>query len=117
METMTTDKCLEQIKEAAKKRDEMIDRVREFYRKRAQAVLNEWAYDNRRFDVCDILEFNGRMIEVGWVTGRIGVAGKPYVVYHGLELTKQMKYRKDGTRMEFYDDGRDIKFVKKAKEE
>lgn len=114
METMTTDKCLEQIKEAVKKRDEMIDRAREFYRKRAQSVLNEWAYDNRRFDVCDILEFNGSMIEVDRITGRMFAPGKPYVAYQGPVLTKQMKYRKDRERKEFYDDGRDIKLVKKA---
>jgi vacuolar-type H+-ATPase subunit H len=43
METMTTERCLEQIKEAAKKRDEMIDRAREFYRSSVTARL--WSSD------------------------------------------------------------------------
>lgn len=78
---------------------------------RAEA-LNQWAQDNSRFAIGDIIQCYNKMICVDKITGETSFGEKLYCIYHGPVLTKQMKPRKDGERTHFYDDGREIKLIK-----
>lgn len=97
------------LEEAMKRRDN-----------RKSIALNKWAYVNARFNIGDIIESQGTIIQIDKRYGRHSPyygTKRLYVEYRGLQLTKKLQPRKDGERNSIYDDGREIKKINIVKEE
>lgn len=87
------------------------EEIRKRHNANKHKILNQWAKDNARFKIGDIIQSNDNIIKV---TGFYGVhspyyADKLYITYRGQSLTKALKPRKDGRIFDLYDDGREIK--------
>ena len=84
-------------------------------------TLNAWAKDNSRYNIGDIIESQGIIIMIDGILGYRSLLANYnniYCVYKGHALTKRLQPRKDGWVTTIYDDGgREIKVLKKAKEE
>lgn len=84
--------------------------------KKRQSILDEWARQNARFDIGDIISYppdgnySGRIIRIETMRGGLGIGNKLYVVYKGTILNKKLKPNlgRDGGYFDMYDDGREI---------
>lgn len=107
---MNRDECLKMLGEEAKRYAAENEEKRNLHRKKNQFILNQWAKDNARFKVGEIICANDTIIKI---TDFYGVYSqymeeKLYVTYYGQQLTKALKPRKDGSMRSIYDDGRGI---------
>ena len=66
-----------------------------------------YAIDNARFKVGDILKNHNTTILVDENKVGRNFHGIPYMVYHGLELKKDLTPKKNGNRDSIHDDGDD----------
>ena len=84
------------------------------YRQKKREVLKQWAKEHARFQVGDILSDGRRFMKVTNFEGNETkyIQFKCYVTYYGIELTKQLKPRKDGSTMSIYDDGSKVIKIK-----
>lgn len=99
----------ETIQEYGKKQAELEQEMK----KKQSEIMAEYTKENHRFNVGDILQFNGMYIKVDRYYGTLDNRGVFYVTYVGPELTKKLQPRKDGNRFRFYDDGREIIKIEK----
>lgn len=93
-----------------------VDRVKEYYREQieeleskkksfVQQLMNDWANENSRYKIGDIIECNMNIIQITKITGEYSSYGSYfYPVYHGIMLTKQLKPKKNGSVFTIYDD-------------
>ncbi len=107
---MNRNECLKMLGEEAKRYAVENEERRKLHFKKSQSILNQWAKDNARFKVGDIICANDTIIKI---TDFYGVNSqyieeKLYVTYIGQHLTKALKPRKDGSTMSIYDDGREV---------
>lgn len=108
---MNNNDCLKMLGEEKRRYLLETEESRKRHNANNQKILNQWAKANARFKVGDIIQSNDNIIKV---TGFYGVyslynVDKLYVTYRGILLTKALKPRKDGSTMDLYDDGREIK--------
>ena len=84
--------------------------------KRNFNILQAWASENNRFNIGDIIECNGGIIKIEQFRGVYSnyYEQKLYITYIGACLTKKLQPKKDGTKLAIYDDGREVKLIKKA---
>ena len=107
---MRNDECLTMLGVENKRYSAEAETIRKRHEENKQKILNQWARDNARFKVGDIIKSNDNIIKV---TGFYGVhslyhVDKLYITYRGQSLTKALKPRKDGSTQDLYDDGRII---------
>ena len=93
-----------------------VNDVNEYYRKQIEELeskkksfvhqlMNDWANENSRYKVGDIIESNLTIIKITKITCDYSSYNSYfYPVYHGTVLTKQLKPRKDGSTFTIYDD-------------
>lgn len=120
LEIRSEEECLAFLKTCNQDYDKDIEVARRKRDNRKSIALNKWAYNNARFNVGDIIESQGTIIQIDQRIGRhSGYYGTKtlYIEYRGPQLTKKLQPRKDESRASIYDDGRDIKKINIVKEE
>lgn len=115
---MTNEECLNAVKYIKNEYNRKKDELNAEYKKKTQSVLNQWARNNARFGIGDIIKYNDFIIVVEKI---MGVNDFYYsnnnlcVVYWGSVLTKKLEKRKDEFKSTIYDEeSREIKLIKKA---
>ena len=95
--------------------------VEEKHRRDRAVTLNAWAKDNATYHIGDIIEANDTAIVVEGILGHrsvFGIKSNTYCIYQGHALTKRLQLRKDEWVTTIHDDGgREIKLLRKAKED
>lgn len=81
-----------------------------------QAALNkEFAMSRKLYQIGDIIENSVSKIKVARLN--VGFSGffpgTPVCVYHGPELTRKLKPRKDGNRKSIYQSDKSLKLIEK----
>ena len=113
-EVRTNEDCLKLLADYEQAYEKDLKEAKQRRNDRKSIALNKWAITNARFNVGDIIESQGTIIQVVRRYGRYsqyyGTKGL-YVEYRGPKLTKKLQPRKDGERSSIYDDGREIKKV------
>lgn len=112
---MTKEECIAAIKKLDRECIDEVQQIRKKFARKKKLTLNFWAYNNARFNIGDIIECQGKVIQVDKITADYGntyIGELLYCTYQGVTLTKQLKPRKDGERTSFYDDGREIKKIR-----
>ena len=91
--------------------------IEEKRRRDISIALSSWAKDNANYQVGDIIESFGVIMVVEKISGYTYSSGtKPYCFYKGHALTKDFQPRKDGWVTTIYDDGREIKLLRKKED-
>lgn len=115
---MTNEECAKILADADKAFYEAENVARkERYDKRLKA-LNEWAEDNARFKVGDIIAYpnHQNIMRVDRIRGDQRLYRNEnyglYVTYYGTLLTKKLEPRKNDSQFSMYDDGREIIKIK-----
>ena len=120
-EEVRTDKeCLKLLADYEQAYEKDLKEARQRRDNRKSIALNKWANVNARFNVGDIINSQGIIIQIDQRHGRYSPyygTKKLYVEYRGPQLTKKLQPRKDGERNSIYDDGREIKKINIVKEE
>ena len=118
---MTLEECTIRLSQIDSEYQTAKREVEEKHKRDRAATLNAWAKDNAKYHVGDIIEANGTAIVVERILGYrsvYGIKSNTYCIYQGHALTKRLQPRKDEWVTTIHDDGdRDIKLVKKAKED
>ena len=117
--TMTNEECLNAVKYIENEYNRKKDELNAEYKKKTQSVLNQWARNNARFGIGDIIKSNDIIIVVEKIMGvhdfYYSSNNNLCVVYWGSVLTKKLEKRKDEFKSTIYDEeSREIKLVKKA---
>lgn len=119
-EVRTDEECLKLLEDCERAYEKESKEARQRRDNRKSIALNKWANVNARFNVGDIIESQGTIIQIDQRYGRHSPyygTKSLYVEYRGLQLTKKLQPRKDGERNSIYDDGREIKKINIVKEE
>ena len=116
---MTNEECLNAVKYIENEYNRKKDELNAEYKKKTQSVLNQWARNNARFGIGDIIKSNDIIIVVEKIMGvhdfYYSSNNNLCVVYWGSVLTKKLEKRKDEFKSTIYDEeSREIKLVKKA---
>ena len=118
-EVRTNEECLKLLADYEQAYEKDLKEARQRRDNRKSIALNKWANANARFNVGDIIESQGTIIQIDQRYGRhstyYGTKGL-YVEFRGPQLTKKLQPRKDGQRSSIYDDGREIKKINITKE-
>ena len=120
LEIRSEEECLAFLKTCNQDYDKDIEVARRKRDNRKSIALNKWAYNNARFNVGDIIESQGTIIQIDQRIGRhSGYYGTKtlYIEYRGPQLTKKLQPRKDESRSSIYDDGREINKIVIKQEE
>ena len=119
-EVRTDEECLKLLSDYEQAYEKDLKEARQRRDNRKSIALNKWANVNARFNVGDIIESKGTIIQIDQRYGRHSPyygTKSLYVEYRGPQLTKKLRPRKDGERSSIYDDGREIKKINIVKEE
>jgi hypothetical protein len=115
---MTKEECLSKLALVKKDYDQKSKELERNYKRECSSVLNEWASDNAKYNIGDIISVNDIIITVDDTIGHrdsLGYGKNLYVVYKGRAMTKKLQPRKDEWVTTIYDDGgREIKVLRKA---
>ena len=92
------------------------DNAKKEKKKRDIEILQAWASENKRFNIGDIIESRGSIIKIENFRGAYSAYDEVslYVIYSGTCMTKKLQPRRDGSMLVIYDDGREVKLIKKA---
>ena len=107
---MTNTELKEKLRDLSNLYYKKQEEIRLEYLGKQQEILNEQANDVHRFNIGDIICSGNRYIKITGFYGSYSNFLKEafYVTYQGIELTKKLQPRKDGSTFEIYDDGREI---------
>lgn len=116
---MTNEECAKALAEIENEYRQQINLVEYTRADKRRKALNEWAKDNARFKVGDIIAYpnSQRIMRVDKVSAdqnpyRKNLGGGFFVIYYGTLLTKKLEPRKNDSQFSMYDDGREIVKVK-----
>ena len=111
---MTELEVKNRIEELLKHKAFQISIIEKEFKQKKRAVLKQWAKEHARFNIGDIISDGRRIMEVTNFEGNEErcYQYKCYITYYGIELTKKLKPRKDGSTMSIYDDGREVNKIK-----
>lgn len=113
-EVRTDEECLKLLADYDQAYEKDLKEAKQRRDNRKSIALNKWANVNARFNVGDIIESQGTIIQIDQRYGRHSPyygTKRLYVEYRGPQLTKKLQPRKDGERSSIYDDGREIKKI------
>ena len=118
---MTREECIIKLGDIEREYQKAKREIEEKHKHDRAVTLNAWAKENADYHVGDIIEANGQAIVVERILGHryeFGNHIKMYCVYFGSALTKRLQPRKDEWKTSISDDGgREIKLLRKAKED
>ena len=118
---MTLEECTIRLSQIDSEYQKAKREVEEKHKRDRAATLNAWAEDNAKYHIGDIIEANGTAIVVERILGHrsaYGIKSNTYCIYQGHALTKRLQPRKDEWVTAIHDDGgREIKLLRKAKED
>lgn len=115
-EVRTDEECLKILADYEQAYEKDLKEAKQRRDNRKSIALNKWANVNARFNVGDIIESQGTIIQIDQRYGRHSPyygTKRLYVEYRGPQLTKKLQPRKDGERSSIYDDGREINKIEK----
>jgi len=113
---MTIEECrrkLQQIRNEYHKQAQQLESKRQM---EIALTLDTWAMENTRFQIGDIIQSYDTIIKVEKIKGYESEYYNSkgfYCIYMGHVLTKKLQLRKDEWQMSIYDDGREIKLIRK----
>lgn len=115
---MTNEECLNAVKYIKNEYNRKKDELDAEYKKKTQSALNQWAKNNARFGLGDIIKSKGFIIVVEKIIGYHNTSysnNNLCVVFWGSVLTSKLQKRKDGFKTFLYDEeSSELKLVKKA---
>ena len=111
---MQKEECLKLVAESDARFKKQAEELEKQKRISRQRILDQWANENAKYKVGDIIKADDIIIKVarikGSYSGFLGIT--LHVTYAGDALTKKLTPRKDGWKTEIYDDGRKIEKLK-----
>ena len=111
---MTDQEIINKLQTLQRDRAKELDKVRQDFDLRQQAIMNEWAAEHARFKIGDILQMGCFTIRVEKIVGQnMSYGNRLYVAYYGPTVTKKFQPTKDGYKTYVYDDGRVINKLNK----
>ncbi len=118
---MTLKECTIRLSQIDSEYQKAKREIEEKYKHDRAETLNAWANDNAAYHIGDIIEANATAIVVERILGYrsvFGINSNTYCIYRGHALTKRLQPRKDEWVTSIHDDGgREIKLLRKAKED
>lgn len=93
--------------------NERMDKIQSEYEAAKRQLYIDYAKDQQKFKVGDIIKDNRGIMMVDKI-GAVKGYGLPIPVYEGIELKKDLKPRKDGNRVAIY--GNDAELIKSAQQ-
>ena len=116
---MTNEECAKVLAEIENEYRQQINLVEYTRADKRRKALNEWANDNARFKVGDIITYpnSQNIMRIDKVSAdqniyRKNLGGGLFAIYYGTLLTKTLKPRKIDPYFSMYDDGREIIKIK-----
>lgn len=104
---MQNEECLKLVAESDARFKKQIEELEKQKRISRQRILDQWAKDNAKYKVGDIIKANDVIIKVTRIRGHLSLYMERglYVSYYGDALTKKLTPRKDGWQTDIHDDG------------
>lgn len=104
---MQKEECLKLVAESDARFKKQMEELEKQKRVSRQRILDQWAKDNAKYKIGDIIKANDVIIKVTRIKGYLSyyLEGGLYISYYGDALTKKLTPRKDGWQTDIHDDG------------